>query len=858
MPNVLHKKSIISTVGQFGEFKPFIDQTKIVSKKKVVVPRPWQNECNSHLNNAQHRIINAPTGSGKSTAIMKNIVNVIKDNHTLAIISAPKRNIGQGFASTKTAICSYDNIEISINPDNHLCEGVRPDQGNIQHLINTIKSNRDSDINERIIVCTHSTLVTAFKQINKKYLKDIILWIDESHHVSSDTEENNLGEVVAYFLKNDNKKELSVNLASATPFRGDRANIIPAKQFDKFTSFDLAYDRHFQENCNNLTFTYDFYLHEYNEGHAKALKNIFSQDIKKTIVFIPHPNHSISNPLGKFQEFDDVCIAIAGRKNYTKQLDSNGILNIKRKNKWIKVLDLIDPTGRDDRLSYLQQNPDDIDVVVSIDIAKEGFDWISATREIIIGKRNSLNDLIQMMGRCFRAHDSKGGDNPPVEIIQIFPWVNQSRLNKDDFKDQLNDYMKAVYASLVLEMIVNPVNVKIPSNAPTGGQNGNTALGFLKDRLSEENFKKFNEEIINDMVDWSAINENCKRVDFVRQFHKIVTEKLENFGINTLQSAIADAIIQTWDRRSKLSIKSITDGFDVSKINYNIIDDVNNPLETIIMACGSGICDATKLREFRECCNGEDTLARCLELKEWCEKNGRFPLQQAKFSDEKSLAYFISTRKNAYNKGDGIITPQQIDILESITNWKWVADDKTLNNCRELKEWIRKNKKYPWRGSKDQGEAFLARFITSIKRTYHGKCKAYSINKEHIDILESIDDWQWVNDNTALKKCYRLKKWIKKNKRFPRRTSIDQKEVLLEAFIKNKRVAYKGEGNNRLSITQEEINILESIPNWLWSESDGIVKKCYELKKWIEEHNNTHPNPRSEDDRERVLGHFKK
>jgi signal peptidase I len=94
------------------------------------------------------------------------------------------------------------------------------------------------------------------------------------------------------------------------------------------------------------------------------------------------------------------------------------------------------------------------DAVIALGMFKEGANWIWADRSMIVGIRESLVEIMQIIGRLFR--DAVGKTH--VEVIQLLPFALDQ--THDDFKDNLNNYMKAIFASLILENILHPVQIK--------------------------------------------------------------------------------------------------------------------------------------------------------------------------------------------------------------------------------------------------------------------------------------------------------------------------------------------------------------------------------------------------------------
>ena len=77
--------------------------------------------------------------------------------------------------------------------------------------------------------------------------------------------------------------------------------------------------------------------------------------------------------------------------------------------KLLKVADLVNEEGRD-RVSFYLANMselDDLDIIIALGMAKEGFDWPFAEYALTIGYRNSLTEVVQIIGRVTRDSSNK-------------------------------------------------------------------------------------------------------------------------------------------------------------------------------------------------------------------------------------------------------------------------------------------------------------------------------------------------------------------------------------------------------------------------------------------------------------------
>ena len=111
-------------------------------------------------------------------------------------------------------------------------------------------------------------------------------------------------------------------------------------------------------------------------------------------------------------------------------------------NRRSKVLAALrDPAHRDDR--------DHVDVIIALGMAKEGFDWIWCEHALTVGYRSSLTEIVQIIGRVTR--DAPGKTRAKFTNLIAEPMADQS-----DVVEAVNDTLKAIAASLLMEQVIAP------------------------------------------------------------------------------------------------------------------------------------------------------------------------------------------------------------------------------------------------------------------------------------------------------------------------------------------------------------------------------------------------------------------
>ncbi len=142
-----------------------------------------------------------------------------------------------------------------------------------------------------------------------------------------------------------------------------------------------------------------------------------------------------------------------------KQDPETGVIHVKREDgKIIKVADLVNdnPKDRDKIVNYLRKINDvnDIDIIIALGMAKEGFDWPYCEHALTIGYRGSLTEIIQIIGRATRDSENKSHS-------QFTNLIAQPDVSDSEVKLSVNNMLKAITASLLMEQVLAPhVNFK--------------------------------------------------------------------------------------------------------------------------------------------------------------------------------------------------------------------------------------------------------------------------------------------------------------------------------------------------------------------------------------------------------------
>lgn len=433
---------------------------------------------------ADYLLLKAPPASGKSRALMFLALDKLKNQHIKKVIVAvPERAIGSSFA--KTDLKTYGFYEDwEPNEKYNLCT---PGSDGSKSKVQAFHNFMDSD--EQILICTHATLRFACEELDETKFNGSLLAIDEFHHVSADVH-NRLGELLRGVMQ---KSSAHIIAMTGSYFRGDSVPILLPEDEARFSK--VTYNYYEQLNgythLKSLGIGYHFYQGKY----TNAIMEVLDTD-KKTILHIPNVNSGESTK-AKHNEVDFILDAIG---SVVKQEAETGVIHVKRHSdgKILKVADLVEdtPRERDKIVNYLREaeDVDDMDIIIALGMAKEGFDWPYCEHALTVGYRGSLTEIIQIIGRATRDSDNK-------THAQFTNLIAQPDAADDMVKVSVNNMLKAITASLLMEQVLAP-NWKFKTKVDDDDK---AKPGEIKIRgLKEPSSKRVRDIIESDLNDLKA------------------------------------------------------------------------------------------------------------------------------------------------------------------------------------------------------------------------------------------------------------------------------------------------------------------------------------------------------------------
>lgn len=402
----------------------------------------------------QYLLIKSPPASGKSRALMFIALDKLHNQGLKqAIVVVPERSIGSSFADEPLSQCGF-YWDWKVAPQWNLCNAPGVDEPRVaQSKVDAVRKFLASE--EKVLVCTHATFRFAVDELGVEAFDNRLIAIDEFHHVSTSAD-NVLGGQLGAFIARD---KMHVVAMTGSYFRGDSVAVLAPADEARFETVTYTY----YEQLNgyswlkSLDIGYFFYTGRYVDAVAKVLDPQL-----KTIVHIPNVNARESLK-DKEREVNEIMHALGEWKGIDP---ATGFHQIEGKDgRTLKVADLVDdsdPAQRSRVLGSLKdpaqkENSDHVDIIIALGMAKEGFDWIWCEHALTIGYRSSLTEIVQIIGRATR--DAKGKERARFTNLIAEPTAGQAEV-----AEAVNDMLKAIAASLLMEQVLAPRYEFTPKN----------------------------------------------------------------------------------------------------------------------------------------------------------------------------------------------------------------------------------------------------------------------------------------------------------------------------------------------------------------------------------------------------------
>ena len=524
---------------------------------------------------SEYLLLKAPPASGKSRALMFLALDKLKHQKIRKVIVAvPERSIGSSFAPTGLMKHGFF-ADWDPKDEYNLCT---PGSDDSDSKVKKFHAFMRGDA--QILICTHATLRFGAEGLSEKVFDGCLLAIDEFHHVSADAD-NRLGELIRAVMAGSSAHIIAM---TGSYFRGDSVPVLLPEDERKFTK--VTYNYYEQLNgyiyLKSLGIGYHFYQGKYTD----AIMEVLDTD-KKTILHIPSVNSGESTKQ-KYEEVNHILDQIG---DVVKQDPATGVLHVKRSSdgQVLKVADLVedDPKSRDRIVNYLRgvESADDMDLIIALGMAKEGFDWPFCEHALTVGYRGSLTEIIQIIGRATR--DSEGKHH-----AQFTNLIAQPDAEDEQVKVSVNNMLKAITASLLMEQVMAP---NWSFKRKRSDDDTNDEPGTIKVRgLKEPSTEKVKDILATDLNDLKAAmfqdNDMLKgmpgNIDpevinkvLVPKVIKLKYPELSEDEVEEVrQHVVLDSVIKNGDIKTEGDLRFVrmADSFvNIEDIHIDLIDQVN-------------------------------------------------------------------------------------------------------------------------------------------------------------------------------------------------------------------------------------------------------------------------------------------
>ena len=403
----------------------------------------------------QYLLIKSPPASGKSRALMFIALDKLHNQGIKqAIIVVPEKSIGASFHNEPLSKFGFW-ADWHVEPKWNLCDALGEDGGKV----NSVKAFLDGD--DRILVCTHATFRFAVDRFGIEAFDNCLIAVDEFHHVSANPD-NKLGTHLGQFIERDKAHIVAM---TGSYFRGDAEAVLSPQDESKFES--VTYTYYEQLNGYEYLKTLDIGYYFYSGAYSDEIRSVLDPN-EKTIIHIPNVNSRESSK-DKIKEVEHIIEELGDWQGVDP--DTGFYLVKMVDGRVLRIADLVDDEARRDKVTTSLNRPetngnrDFVDIIIALGMAKEGFDWIWCEHALTVGYRASLTEIIQIIGRTTR--DAKGKTHARFTNLIAEPDATEEAVT-----DAVNDTLKAIAASLLMEQVLAPRFNFTPKHAQRGPVDG--------------------------------------------------------------------------------------------------------------------------------------------------------------------------------------------------------------------------------------------------------------------------------------------------------------------------------------------------------------------------------------------------
>ncbi|WP_312269049.1 DEAD/DEAH box helicase [Pseudescherichia sp.] len=420
------------------------------TKANALGMRPMQERA-YEKRGEQYLLIKSPPASGKSRALMFVALDKLENQGIKqVIIVVPEKSIGASFNDEPLSQFGFWT-DWHVEPKWNLCNAPGNDNGGKVRSFGSFLESSD-----KVLVCTHATFRFAVDAYGVEAFDDRLIAVDEFHHVSANPD-NKLGQHLGQFIARDKTHIVAM---TGSYFRGDAEAVLAPQDESRFDTVTYTYYEQLNgyEYLKQLDIGYFFYSGSY----VDDILNVLDPD-KKTIIHIPNVN-SRESTKDKIKEVEHILGELG---DWQGADPATGFQLVKcRDGRMLRIADLVDPTSQGKiqeslRAVEMKTDRDYVDIIIALGMAKEGFDWIWCEHALTVGYRASLTEIVQIIGRATR-------DAPGKTRARFTNLIAEPDAVEGAVTEAVNDTLKAIAASLLMEQVLAPRFEFKPKNSESG------------------------------------------------------------------------------------------------------------------------------------------------------------------------------------------------------------------------------------------------------------------------------------------------------------------------------------------------------------------------------------------------------
>ncbi|MBY6346458.1 DEAD/DEAH box helicase [Providencia rettgeri] len=422
----------------------------VSTKANALGMRPMQERA-FEKRGEQYLLIKSPPASGKSRALMFVALDKLENQGIKqAIIVVPEKSIGASFNDEPLSKYGFW-ADWHVEPRWNLCNAPGNDNGG---KVKSLGAFLESD--DKVLVCTHATFRFAVDNYGVEAFDDRLIAVDEFHHVSSNPD-NKLGLHLGQFFE---RGKTHIVAMTGSYFRGDAEAVLAPQDESKFDVVTYTYYEQLNgyEYLKQLDIGYFFYSGPYVDDILNVL-----DPAEKTIIHIPNVN-SRESTKDKIKEVEHILGELG---DWQGADPATGFQLVKRPDgRVLRIADLVDPASQAKiqeslRAAEMKVDRDYVDIIIALGMAKEGFDWIWCEHALTVGYRASLTEVVQIIGRATR-------DAPGKARARFTNLIAAVDATEEAVTEAVNDTLKAIAASLLMEQVLAPRFEFKPKNSDSG------------------------------------------------------------------------------------------------------------------------------------------------------------------------------------------------------------------------------------------------------------------------------------------------------------------------------------------------------------------------------------------------------